>query len=287
MRVIFVPVADRPECALALNTAFMLGHRVGASIVGCHIRPHKSSSVALTSASGLLGSDYLDTEWQGAVKQGDAESAGIAAKELFTQMSERHDYELFRHPSTKPGAVWMEKKGSPAKVIGIMGPVADLLVVSRPATKGGKLAQLFVSAALLKSSRPILVLPQNKKTTVGKRISIAWNQSAESARAVAAAIPLLQQAENISIISCGPETQAGPKSGQLAAYLKYWGIKSNRVSTPGKDVTKELLAAYKSTKSDLMVMGAYSRSRMSRLIFGGVTEYMLKRATIPVLMLHA
>ncbi len=30
MRVIFVPVADRPECAAALNTAFVLGHTEGA-----------------------------------------------------------------------------------------------------------------------------------------------------------------------------------------------------------------------------------------------------------------
>jgi len=33
-------------------------------------------------------------------------------------------------------------------------------------------------------------------------------------------------------------------------------------------------------------MGAYSRNRMSQLVFGGVTEYMLKRTSIPVLMLH-
>jgi len=180
----------------------------------------------------------------------------------------------------------MEKTGSLNKVIGIMGPVADLLVVSRPSTKGGILARLFLSASLLKSSRPVLVLPQTKKRTVGKRICIAWNQSAEAAQAVAAAMPLLIKADCVSIVTCGAERQAGPKSGQLAAYLKYWGIKSERVSTRGKDAPKEILATYKSTGSDLLVMGAYSRNRLNRLVFGGVTEYMLKRAAIPILMLH-
>jgi len=167
-----------------------------------------------------------------------------------------------------------------------MGPLADLLVVSRPTANGGTLGRLFLSASLLRSSRPVLVLPQFRKRTVGNRVCIAWNQSVEAAQAVAAAMPFLTRADHVSIVSCGPETQAGPKSGQLTAYLKYWGIKSERISTPGKNEPKEIIATYRSTGSDLLVMGAYSRSRMSRLVFGGVTEYMLNRASIPVLMLY-
>ena len=286
MRVIFVPVADRPECASALNTAFTLGQTVGASVIGCHIRPHSDSPVALPSTLSLSRLTNEEAEWQAASKPKDAKTSGTAAKVLFTRFVERHGYALLRRPRAKSGAVWMEKTGSPNKVIGIMGPVADLLVVSRPSTKGGTLARVFLSASLLKSSRPVLVLPQTERRTVGKRICIAWNQSVEAARAVAAAMPLLVQADHVCIVTCGPETQAGPKSGQLAAYLKYWGIKSEHVSTGGKDEPKEIVAAYKSTGSDLLVMGAYSRNPVSRAVFGGVTEYMLKRASIPILMLH-
>jgi len=287
VRVIFVPVAERPECAVALTTAFTLGHTVGASVIGCHIRPHSDSPVALPTTLGLLGLANEEAAWQAASKPQDAETAGIAAKVLFTQFAERHGYDLLRRPRAKPGAVWMEKTGSPNKVLGIMGPVADLLVVSRPSsTKGGTLARLFLSASLLKSSRPVLVLPQAQKRTVGKRICIAWNQSVEAAQAVAAAMPLLVQADRVAIVSCGAENRAGPKSNQLAAYLKYWGIKSEHVSTHGKDEPKEILTTYKSTSSDLLLMGAYSRNKMSRLVFGGVTEYMLERASVPILMLH-
>jgi nucleotide-binding universal stress UspA family protein len=286
MRVIFIPVADRPECAVALNAAFAFGHIVGASVIGCHIRPHSDSPIRLPSNLNLSKLTDEDFEWQAASKTKDTEKARTSAKALFSRLAERHGYKLLRHPRAKPGAVWMEKTGSPNKVIGIMGPMADLLVLSRPSTKGGKLARIFLSASLLKSSRPVLVLPQTEKRTVGKRICIAWNQSVEAAQAVAATMPLLTQADRVSIVTCGAETRAGPKSGQLAAYLKYWGIQSEHVSTQGKDEPKEIVAAYKSTDSDLLLMGAYSRSRMSQLVFGGVTEYMLKRTSIPVLMLH-
>jgi len=286
MRVIFVPVADRPECAVALSTAFTLGKSVGASVLGCHIRPHSSSQVKLSSRINLLGFTNEDAEWQAASKPLNAKRTGPAAEALFARLAESYGYDLLRRPRTKPGAVWIEKVGSPYKVIGIQGPVSDLLVVSRPSTKGGTLARLFLSASLLTSSRPVLVLPQMQKSPVGERICIAWNQSVEAAKAVAAAMPLLVKANHVCIVSCGAETLAGPKSRQLVNYLKYWGIKAERIATRGKDESKEIVAAYKSTDSDLLVMGAYSRNRVSRLVFGGVTEHMLKRASIPVLMLH-
>ncbi|MEE8544225.1 MAG: universal stress protein, partial [Alphaproteobacteria bacterium] len=38
--------------------------------------------------------------------------------------------------------------------------------------------------------------------------------------------------------------------------------------------------------ADLLVMGAYTRSRVRRLIFGGVTREVLEGADIPLLMAH-
>ena len=286
MRVIFVPVADRPECAVALNTAFEMGSSLGASIIGCHIRAHTDAPAAQPLSLSLLRGATAEAEWYAALKSRDVKKELAAAKRLFTGFAEKYDYEFLKRPGVAPGAVWVEKVGSPDKVIGIMGPVADLLVVSRPPAKGGALARLFLTASLLRSHRPVLVLPQKKKSGVGKRVCIAWNQSGEAAQAVAAALPILAQADRVSIVTCGPQSRPGPKSGQLAAYLKYWGIQSTHVSTPGKDEGREIVAAYEKTDSDLIVMGAYSRSRMSQMVFGGMTEYMLRRSSIPVFMVH-
>lgn len=37
---------------------------------------------------------------------------------------------------------------------------------------------------------------------------------------------------------------------------------------------------------DLLVMGAYGRSRFREIILGGVTRHMLQHMTVPVLMSH-
>lgn len=284
MRVILVPVADRPECAEALGLAFGLGQRLGTHVRGCHIRPHRHSEVSLPTKFGSPANE--DAAWELAMKRKLTEKSSAAARSLFANVAERHDLQLNKRPRTKPGAVWLEKVGSPNKVLSIMGPVSDLLVVSRPQGKRGKVARLFMIAALLNSTRPVLVLLQRGAPTIGQRICIAWNQSAEAARTVAAALPLIQGADEVHILTSDPETGLGPKSSQLATYLRFSGVNSHRIVSRGKDEVAELIEGFKKTESDLPIMGAYSRSRLRQQIFGGVTDYMLKRANIPVLMLH-
>ena len=274
MRVILVPVADRPECANALKAAFDLGKRVGASVSGCHIRPHRHPEVSLSMA-------FADAVW----RKKSTKTASKHAKTLYEEVAAQNGYDFIRRARVTPGAIWSERVGSPGIVLSIVGPVADLIVVSRPAKRGG-VADMFMSAALLESRCPVLIVPKNGRKTVGKNVCIAWNQSSEAAKAVKAALPILERAEKVTIVSCGPEDHIGPKSAQLAAYLAHWGIKSERVTTRGRDVETELLASYKEAGSDLLIAGAYSRNRWREKIFGGVTEYLIRTARIPVLMRH-
>lgn len=284
MRLILVPVADRPECARALRTAFDLGRRLDASLSGCHIRPHTESGVALPSEFGSMPND--EAAWASAWKGSKSKKSSAAARSLFEKIAGSYGFELIKRPKSTPGALWQEKVGSPDKVLSIMGPVSDLIVVSRPLSRGGELARMFMLSAVLNTSRPVLVLPQSATASIGKRIAIAWNQSAEAAGAAAAAIPLLQRAEKVSIITCGSESGLGPKSGQLATYLKFWGIRTERIRARGNNDAQVLINSYRESHSDLLVMGGYSRSRLRQRLFGGVTEYMLRRANIPVFMLH-
>ena len=287
MPVIFVPVADRPECAIALRAAFDLGERLEANVIGCHMRPHRASKVSLSSD---FGARYLDRHSEVADEAWRKKhhiKAGDAARALYARMAEKHGFAFIRKPRLKPGAIWQEKVGSPGRLIHIMGPVSDLLVVSRPAATGGDIARAFLMSALMESSRPVLVLPQRGFRKIGRRVCIGWNQGEEAARAVTASMPVLQRAEKVTIVSCGPEDRLGPKSGQLADYLRSWGIDADRLATRGRNVEKELLEAYRKTQSDVLVMGAYSRTRWREHVFGGTSEFMLSRAKIPVLMLHS
>jgi len=274
MKLILVPVADRPECARALDTAFDIGRRVGASVSGCHMRPHRYSDVSLSSA-------FADAAW----RRKSTKTAPAAAKALYQKAAEHHGYDMIRGGRIEPGALYAEKVGAPHILMSILGPAHDLVVVSRPAKKGG-VADMFVNAALLESTTPVLIMPQKGRKLVGKRVLIGWNQSAEVARAVRASVPLLAAAEEVTLVSCGAEDRPGPKSAQIARYLAAYGVRVKRQKTRGRNVDAELMDTFRKTKADMLVAGSYSRSRWREKVFGGTTEFLLNESNVPLLTLH-
>ena len=288
MKVIFIPVSDRPECALALHHGFTLGQQTQASVVGCHIRPHSSSEINLPgdTSDSILTVDSYDMAWEAAIKESNSEDGSIKAHKLFKNMAEQFDYKISKRPSSKPHAMWSENVGSPQRLFSIMGPMSDLILVSRPSKKGASLARAFMFNAVMNSSSPVLVLPQSKIHSLGKRICIAWNQSAEAALAVKAAMPLLVHADEVNIITNGAENRPGPKSNHLKMYLKHWNINAKHLVIKGLGDQQALVKGYKESQSDLLVMGGYSRSRLRQRVFGGVTEYMLNKAKMPLFILH-
>ncbi|MDJ0929084.1 MAG: universal stress protein [Gammaproteobacteria bacterium] len=283
MRVILVPVADRPESARALKTAFRLGNRFAADIVGCHIRPHRDSSVRMP-----LLSASVELEWHAAHKGKNTEKLSRNARVLFEQLAAEAGYRVANRPRADRTnvAIWYERVGSPDRVMPIVGPMSDMLVISRPAAKGGRLATIFMMEALLNSCRPVLLLPQRQIREPGRNIVIAWNQSAEASRAIAAGMPMLEAADAVTIAVAGPENEPGPKSSHLRRYLKHRGIQADVVSTRGRDAARELEQVYRQTGADLLLMGAYSRHRLRERIFGGVTDHMLRKSGLPVLIHH-
>ena len=156
MRVILVPVADRPECARALSSAFDLGKRIGASVSGCHIRPHRNSDTRLSTA-------FAEAAW----RRKSTKRAPAAAKALYQRIAEQSGYEMIRRARPAPGALWSERVGSPDIIMGIVGPVADLVVVSRP-TSPKSVAEMFLKAAMLESGCPVLILPPRARRRVAR-----------------------------------------------------------------------------------------------------------------------
>ncbi len=275
MKIILVPINNRSECAVALKQAFELGKKLRASIKGCHIRAHDDSVVEFSGAGSKNKKNY-----HGAKNNQNA-------KDFFVYLAEKNDYRVIKKQKSKVRAFWVEEKGCPEKLFSILGPVSDLIIVSRPTKKGKSLARQFMLSAILKSARPVIILPQNEVSKIGRRICIAWNQSTQAAQAVAAAIPLLKLANKVSIITCNEETKAGPKAKRLISYLRSWKIDAKRTVCSGKNDSDALMNGFHKTRSDLMVMGGYSNSKFKQFLFGGVTDYMLNEANVPVLMLHS
>jgi nucleotide-binding universal stress UspA family protein len=144
----------------------------------------------------------------------------------------------------------------------------------------------MLEIALRETGRPVLIAPMTPFATIGEHIAIAWNGSSEAARAVAMSLDQLRRAMQVTIVSVDEDGEISPSGQQLADYLRFHDIDASPVTVEGTAHTAGacLLAEAERAGADLLVMGAYTRSRARRLIFGGATSHILRAATIPVIM---
>lgn len=126
MRLILVPTAARPECSIALDVAFRLAKQLDANVTACHVGPERREPQA-TAARALPQDVY--------VKVAAAEATGATldrrkARELFTRVAQVNGFQVTRRIVLRKRvrATWHDMVGTPDRVSGIVGPVADLSV---------------------------------------------------------------------------------------------------------------------------------------------------------------
>lgn len=157
-------------------------------------------------------------------------------------------------------------------------------------------ARAVVEHVVLACARPVLVLPcGDAPPTLGERILVAWNDSAEAARAVADAMPLLRRAREVTVLRCEAPGAALDDLGgalreeleALGRWLAWHGVEAQpRLEVSGTDAGNALLSRAADLGSDLLVMGAWGRSRWTERMLGGATRTLLHGMTIPTLMSH-
>ena len=174
----------------------------------------------------------------------------------------------------------------PTVIVAHQARLVDLIVVPHPAGDKDVSSSDALHAVLFDSAKPVLIAPRTAPSTIGHRICIGWNGTAESASAVMTALPWLQRAEAIRILWSEDYQRRGPLAPDLQQYLAAHHLTADRAAfqSINKMAGAGLLAAANEFACDLLVMGAYSHSRLRQSILGGVTRHVLEHASIPLMM---
>src|SRR3546814_479080 len=113
----------------------------------------------------------------------------------------------------------------------------------------------------------------------------AWNGSLEAARTVGLTMPILAMAEQVTVVMAPEGDIAAADAEALVRYLDLHGIRATSlVVKPSRPLGAGLLSAAREAQAELLVMGAYTHSRVRQMLLGGVTRHVLEAADIPVLM---
>jgi nucleotide-binding universal stress UspA family protein len=188
---------------------------------------------------------------------------------------------------------WQASRGDPLRALRQAAWAVDLLVLGQPdpqAEQASGVPPQWLADVLETTGKPCLVLPYiPAPPQIGQTVLVAWKGTPESARALTAALPLLQRARQVHLV-CWDESDdlAGDSAQAAGQYLQSHGV-SARVHREGRaagDVGELLLSLAADLQADLLVMGCYGRSRTREWVLGGVSRTVLRAMTLPVLMVH-
>ncbi|WP_426689607.1 universal stress protein [Rhodanobacter ginsengiterrae] len=275
------PQVTRPGDILALVTStspwspaatagIAIAARWNANLTGCYIDPALRKPVGSEAGSEptVLGM-LLDRQVEFAEEH--------AAFGSFARQAGVHN------------ADWIIARSGIAQSLRWLGARHDLAVIERDIVQTSGLLDIL-GEAILACGMPCLILPPRWNRELRfERIVIGCNGSLEAIRAIHSALPFLKAASQVSLVDGdvrdGDEDR--PRFDPFVYLLRH-GIapRPSYVRSSSAMAGEILLQEVANIDADLLVMGAYGRSRMRERVFGGATRRVLEEATIPVLMQH-
>ena len=288
IRKILVPVRGDGKGDNVLAHAAALAHRYSGHIEVVHCRPRPEDLMPY----GIAIPDFLKKQLlKQSYEVSDQEEAGLRGE--LEVLAGKLDLDKAEASIGKSATVsFVEERGRQVDVIKRRGRLADLIAVAKP-DRDRNLGFNTLKAALFNSGRPVLMCPPRAGDTsgapqaLGARVALAWNGSAESARALAQCIAVLRRADTVCILSNGEDAGPGTGADDLVAYLGLHGISAEieRFSAERR-IGRELLSRSAAVGADMLLMGAYGDSHEQETVFGGNTQTVVDTATMPVLFNH-
>lgn len=282
IRKLLLPLTGTAAGEAALDTAVQVARIWNAHVTALHVRVD-SRDVAPLAGEGLSGA--MIEEMMSATERESSERAH-AVRALFDRYVAENRVAVGEARPGETSASFATVVGREEDLVAQQARLADLTVVPHPEAGEDVSSSDALHAVLFDSARPVMVAPLVAPSHIGQRVCIAWNGTAESAASVQAAMPWMQQAEAVRVLTADEYHRRGPAAADLLGYLALHGVTADiAVFRPiDREVGAGLLRAAKDFNCDLLSMGAYSHSRLRQLILGGVTRHVLEHADLPVMM---
>jgi nucleotide-binding universal stress UspA family protein len=235
--------------------------------------------IPATVMGGMVSVDIIEAQ------RTENERAAKAAAAAFDAAAKREGLSAETHVvgSTVAGA---------ADTFGRMGRRFDLSVAAQADPDDtAPVEDMIIEAALFQSGRPVIVVPYIHRSGLKlDRVMVCWDGGRTAARAIGDAIPLLERAKAVDVVTVtGEKGKWDQVPGvDMGHHLARHGLKVDvkRITAIEGDVEDTLLSYAADIGADMVVMGGYGHSRLREFILGGVTRGMLKSMTVPCLMSH-
>jgi nucleotide-binding universal stress UspA family protein len=288
MKTILVLAGGSETDKAVFDTALAAASPLGAHLDFLHIRIGPGEAARFTPhVDFAVGAGLRDALGR---LQAEAEERSAAISSRFRQFCEEEAIEIADTPSSARGvsATLREERDDAVERMMFRARHNDLVVLGRSSRANG-LPPALIELLLVGCGRPLLVAPSRMRQTLTGTALVFWKESAASARALGAALPLLSKSKRVVVIGV-EEVAGGAQDGirDLVRQFAWHGIVAECKWMPaqGRSAAEQLKSAAAEYEANLLVMGGYGRSRAREMVFGGCTQHFLDHAEWPVLMMH-
>ena len=283
---ILVPVAGASRDRFALATAFAAAKPFNAHVVAMfvHADPREAVPYGELPLSPDIVQDLIDTA-------ADLENASSkAARSTLATLAAEAGIRIVAAPQRADAVTvsYDEITGHLPRALDREALLCDLVVFPPiRETDDSEIQDGFIRA-LTKLERPVLLSAEKAPDEIGRKVAVGWDGGVASAHALMSALPYLEKAEAIELLTVQNGSHQGRGVESAAAYLALHGLScSQRVLSRGeRNVAEVLLETAADDGCDLLVAGGYGHSRLMESVFGGVTAHIVSHPKIPVFMMH-
>jgi nucleotide-binding universal stress UspA family protein len=279
MKTILVPMENDDAMRSALETALLLARRCDSYMEGFALRSGINEFITVDVMGGIPPGTYRH----------DLAEEATQSRDIFESFMQKHHVPRSSGTTRSLSFGWLDNAPEGESFVGSHGRVFDVIVMNRPDARSSGLHNRAIESGLFESGRPILLSPPSPSRQIATNVLVAWNCSTEQSRATALAMPLLQRADRVTVLTVtGGTAVPGPSARQLIRYLQCNGVAAEllTVELGDRNTGQAILATAESLGCDLLIKGAYTQSRLRQMIFGGATRHVLTNAALPVLLAH-
>jgi nucleotide-binding universal stress UspA family protein len=184
----------------------------------------------------------------------------------------------------KPTAEIIMHTGLRSELVQEESKFCDLVIVASP--PNGRITSTFENT-ITKSGKPAIMFPRTMKKFRAENILIGWNNSAQCSKAISLAIPLMQKAKHVRIVTSSEFVSKISQIKKLQDYLKMHDINTTYdIIATTKIPGQALLNFAKDHGFDIIIAGAFGRKGFREIMLGGTTKYILEHTAIPIFMAH-
>lgn len=265
---ILAPLSGGDLDGQTLSMAKALAAPFGATVTAAYASTPASSLFPWANESGFSATELAIGELQRVSRAGEARTRTLIG---------RLDYPYTRFENV-PADEWQELR--------TLSRLADLVVWNPEHASGHSFFASAFQQILMDERRPVFIA--QRPPIADGLVAIAWDGSREASRAVRRAIPWLQRAYHVVILTAPHAMAHSCEPERLQGYLGDHSISAELVVLHSRGEVGPLIQeSVRNLRATMLVAGAFGHPRLQRFIFGGTTRMLIEdHADVALFLSH-